>query len=372
MKLNNNQLAFLYLVRAGLWEKDVQLYSFGELNFSEINRLAEEQSVVGLVAAGIEHLTDVKIPQTSALEFVDAALQIEQRNQAMNHFIGSIIDGMRAAGIYTLLVKGQGIAQCYERPQWRSAGDVDFFLSEGNYKKAVDFLSPLASKVNEENPYNLHLALTIAPWDVELHGTLRSGLWRSIEQELDSVQESVFYEGKVRSWMNGRTQVFLPKADEDVVFIFSHILQHFYKEGIGLRQICDLCRLLWTYKSELDMKLLEKRLCAMGVMSEWKAFGALTVDYLGMPNEAYPFYSPSKKWSRKAQRIIHFIFDTGSFGHNRDYSYYDKYPYVVFKIISFWRHTKDGFKYFTIFPLDSIKLWWGMIKTGVNYLVKGK
>ena len=38
-----------------------------------------------------------------------------------------------------------------------------------------------------------------------------------------------------------KVQVFLPAPDEDVVFVFSHILQHFYKEGIGLRQICVWC-----------------------------------------------------------------------------------------------------------------------------------
>ena len=43
------------------------------------------------------------------------------------------------------------------------------------------------------------------------------------------IQNDIFYCGNVRSWMNGNTQVFLPKADEDVVYVFAHILQHFYK-----------------------------------------------------------------------------------------------------------------------------------------------
>ena len=39
-------------------------------------------------------------------------------------------------------------------------------------------------------------------------------------------------------------QVFLPAPDCDVVFLFTHILHHFFFEGIGLRQFCDLCRFL--------------------------------------------------------------------------------------------------------------------------------
>lgn len=83
-------------------------------------RLAEEQSVVGLVSAGIEHIVDVRVPQEVALTFAGSALQLEQRNKAMNQFIGVLIEKLRAADIYTLLVKGQGVAQCYERPLWRA------------------------------------------------------------------------------------------------------------------------------------------------------------------------------------------------------------------------------------------------------------
>ena len=68
MKHNNNQKAFL-LVRAGLWETEARLARFEPIDFMEVYRLAEEQSVVGLVAAGIEHVEDIKVPQDCALSF---------------------------------------------------------------------------------------------------------------------------------------------------------------------------------------------------------------------------------------------------------------------------------------------------------------
>lgn len=34
----------------------------------------------------------------------------------MNQFVGRLMADMRKAGIYTLLVKGQAVAQCYEKP----------------------------------------------------------------------------------------------------------------------------------------------------------------------------------------------------------------------------------------------------------------
>lgn len=62
---DTNTHAFFSLVRAGLWEQDVQLASFGQVDFKKVYRLAEEQSVVGLVAAGIEHVKDVRVAKMS-------------------------------------------------------------------------------------------------------------------------------------------------------------------------------------------------------------------------------------------------------------------------------------------------------------------
>lgn len=90
--LDNNTQAFLALVRAGLWETDVQLSQFNSIDFLQVLKLADEQSVVGLVAAGLEHVTDVRISKESVLQFVGQALQLEQRNSSMNKFIGELVE----------------------------------------------------------------------------------------------------------------------------------------------------------------------------------------------------------------------------------------------------------------------------------------
>lgn len=362
--LSNNQQAFLALVRAGLWEKEVRLSVYSPIDFNVVYQLAQEQTVIGIVAAGIEHVVDVKVPKEDVLAIAGETIQIEQRNNAMNDFVGELIGKMRNAGIYAILVKGQGIAQCYERPSWRSCGDVDLLLSSENYDKAVTYLRTAATSVGENKPRIKHMALTIDAWEVELHGTLHSQLWRRLDKAVDASQNAVFFDGKVRSWMNGGTQIFLPKADEDIIFIFSHILQHFFSEGIGLRQVCDWCRLLWTYKDSLDKDLLYYRIKKAGAVSEWKAFASFAVKYLGMPPEAIPFYTNHKKWERKSVQILYFILETGNFGHNRDYSYYRQYPFLVYKAISFLRHTGDSIRYFAIFPWDSVKVWCRMIQCG--------
>lgn len=305
MSQDKNTLAFLELVRAGLWEKEAWLEQYGKVDFEDIYRLAGEQAVVGLVTAGFDHIQDVKAPQEIVLQCIGESLQLEQTNKAMNQFIAELIGKMRKADIYTLLVKGQGVAQCYEKPLWRASGDVDLLLSDSNYGKAREFLLPLSTDNKLDERYSKHLGMSIGEWYVEIHGTLRTGLSGRIDRVVDNVQKDVFHKGNVRSWDNGKTQIFLPSPDNDVFFVFTHFIKHFYKEGMNLRQICDWCRLLWTFKGSLDHKLLEKRVRKAGLMAEWKAFATLAVEYLGMPSDAMPMYSSGNH--KKAERILKHI-----------------------------------------------------------------
>ena len=246
--------------------------------------------------------------------------------------------------------------------------------------KAKKFLVPLASEVETEYVDSKHLGMTINGYIVELHGTLRGSITR-IDRVIDDVQNDVFCGGNVRSWDNGGTQVFLPSPDNDVIFVFTHILQHFFFEGIGLRQICDWCRLLWSYKESLNRKLLESRLLKAGIMTEWKAFGTFAVVYLGMPLEAMPYLNVRSKMDngrceidkhlkRKADRILEFVLESGNFGHNRDISYKQKYPFVIRYAVSFWLYTKLAMQRFSISPRNAIMAWWAIVKMGANAAAK--
>ena len=220
MKPNKNQQAFLTLLRAGLWEKEARLLTSDVVDFACVYKLAQEQSVAGLVAAGLEHVRDVKVPREVALTFAGATLQIEQRNTAMNAFVAKLMLGLRDADIFALLVKGQGIAQCYERPLWR-------------------------------------------------------------------------------------------------------------------------------------------------------AFAALAVDYLGMPADAMPLYSDSRRWRRKAAQILRLVFRTGNMGHNQDWSYVKRSLYLVRKAISFGRHCGAALRHLVIFPWHSVVVWWRVVLDGVAGVARG-
>lgn len=356
----NNKDAFFTLLRAGLWgdgNSDIRIE--GTTGWNYVYQLAQEQSVQGVVLQGIDsfrfQVPGFKIPQVLLLQWIGEVQMIEQRNKEMNTYIAELIENLRESDVYAILVKGQEVAQCYEKPFWRCSGDIDLLLSNDNYNKAKSTLKPIASEVANENTTTKHQALVINGFDVELHGKMPFTLSMRVEHGIDDVLEDLFVRGNVRSWDCNGTQVFLPSPDNDVILVFTHFLHHFFIEGVGLRQICDWCRLLYTYKDSLNYELLESRIRKMGLMSEWKAFYNLASRYLGMPDLDSELTIHDSRFDKKADRIMELVLESGNFGHNKDLSYRTRYSGMTYKIVAAWRRLKDFASLIPVFPVDAPK-----------------
>ena len=240
-----NQEFFFELIRAGLWGTGNPEVRIDETtDWIYMYRLAQEQSVQGLVLQGGEwfknHNDSLNIPQFLLLQWIGEVQVIEQRNKAMNSFVAQLIDMLRKAEVSALLVKGQGVAQCYERPLWRACGDVDLLLDNDNYEKAIKLLSPIADRFIDHTVETKHYSIMLENWEVELHGTLHGNISDRIDAVIDSTHNKSIRDGEVRTWTNGGVDIFLPSPDNDIIFIFSHILQHFFHGGIGFNNFVIL------------------------------------------------------------------------------------------------------------------------------------
>ena len=171
-------------------------------------------------------------------------------------------------------------------------------------------------------------------------------------------------------WQNGATAVSLPSAGNDILFIFTHFIKHFYREGICVRQLCDWCRILWTYRENINTGHLESKLRSMRLMSEWKVFAAYAVDRLGMPSSAMPFYDPAPRWRRKAKRLHGFIMSAGDSDGSRDKENRRKHSFLIRKTISLWRRFRDAANHACIFPFDSVRFFLRILSVGLRAAAK--
>lgn len=181
MRLDKSHKIFFELLKAGLWGglrpvqefKSLKVQDF--VDWEKVYQLAQEQSLQGIVLEGVEELRakniELNVLKALLLQWIGEVQVIEQRNKEMNVFLASLLEKLKAAQIKALLVKGQGIAQCYERPYWRVSGDIDFLLDKENYERGKKFLSGIAQDVHKENDFDEHFSVILDGWDVELHGS---------------------------------------------------------------------------------------------------------------------------------------------------------------------------------------------------------
>lgn len=79
----------------------------------------------------------------------------------------------------------------------------------------------------------------------------------------------------------------------------------------------------------------------------------------------------SKRFDKKADKIMEFILKAGNMGHNRDMSHFSKKPYFVRKCVSMGRRVSDLINHVRIFPLDSLRffpriMWNGVVSARIE------
>ena len=356
--MKSSEYYFLELLKAGLWERVTILEGKGPIAFDKVYQLAQEQSVVGVLASGLEFVRNRHFKKQEVISFVKQVYSIERKNVEMNDFLITLFNWMNENGIFAVLVKGQSVARKYQRPLWRVSGDIDLLLEKDQYIKALKFFSEKCVCTEKEDIYKKHIAFRADSFALELHGSFRTGIDARLDREMDVIYDDVFSNSTFESWQYKGVSIPVLAPHQEVIHLFVHIQKHFFKGGIGLRQICDWCRALWVSREEIDSTRLRLDLKRLGLFSEWEVFTSLAVDYLGMPQEAMPLYNHNKK--SQAGIILKRILVFGNFGGNRDVSYRSRIKSSFFrKTFTLFRQALDNLYVVRVFPLDAFRFLYG-------------
>ena len=361
---------FFALLRSGLWGTAPVLpdAAVSAEDWKKVYRLGIEQTVIGLITEGAAACPAGFVPKAVSLKLMSSLVSTEKLNAVIDSNVVRFVTVLEENGVQPVLVKGQAVAQTYIHPSGRMPGDIDLIISPAQYEAAKSVITPIADSTGIEGGDKLHFGAMFGEVELELHGTVRTSLGRRINDVIDSAQAELHKEGGCRFWDCHGTQVRIPSIDFDALFIFTHLLQHFYCGGLGLRQLCDWARVLHTHCGSIDLALLESRLRKMGLLDEWKAFVLFLVRYLGLPEEEAPFCDA--RFSGKADKIWAYIERVGNFGKKRCRRDRSKDPYVIRKIGSLMLNSRDFIHHLSIFPLDSVKFFWQYFITGTQAVAR--
>lgn len=99
----------------------------------------------------------------------------------------------------------------------------------------------------------------------------------------------------------------------NAIYLFVHIYHHFLKEGIALRQFIDWMMFFEVKHKEIVLPELTAKLDKLGLLSAFKAFGAVLTEVLGMDAACLP-YSLTESDKRYVDKIMTIVLRYGNFG----------------------------------------------------------
>ena len=358
--MNRSQTQFLELMRAGLWgvAADPDNFKPDSTDWRAVLRIAKEQTMMVVVTDGIETLPkELWPPKEVMMKLAMMRVKTSQAHQLLNSTIAQIVAALEAEGVHSVLLKGQGIAQNYRRPESRTCGDIDLYTGLGGYTRAYEIIEALHEgrphKEAAECTHHLHTDLNGVEVEIHrqtsfLHGKRMDANFQEwSKQSLDEL----FGSQALEMWDNGGTAVALAPATYNAFFILHHAVRHMTTEGVGFRQICDWVMLLHRCHSQVEVQLLGRKLKELRMERIWAEFGRLAVNYLGLPADELPLAPANLAPTRRTHKLLQHIFISGNFGrfdaNGRDHS---QVPYLVRKWRSFTFQSKRLVKLFRLFP----------------------
>lgn len=355
---------FFSILRSGMWGNPVEIPE-GFDGWDRVVRLAKTQSVLGV--AGDVMLSDERISESMPVD-MKGKLRSFMMNNMMTHaklnsVLAHVVSSLRNAGVPSVLLKGQGLASYYPKPELRQCGDIDLYVGQENYAKAYDVLKPLASEIDDRKAMDVgkHYHVSFGRIMIEVHRYCNEYPSKKLNDKFQAISKEGLSRGLV-SFEAGGVRVDTPSDTFNAFYVFDHLFHHFLTSGIGFRQICDWMRFLYVRKDGIDKDGLRRLIEDMGMEAPWKAFGCVLVDVLGMPSEDFPLYDPS--YEGKVDPIVRRILEEGNFGKERDVYKKRGSVYLLNKTRSFIAHVGRTFRLFLVFPSNAFAQFSGTMKGG--------
>ena len=321
------------ILRGELWGTKVSFSELSHEDYTELIEMANRQTVTGLVGDCLIK-NSVKLEREDALSLFAKMKAIEKTNNRVNENLVSFVNFMERKGVDYIIVKGQVVGSLYPNPNARMSGDVDLYFVGDNYEKIKGLVEQRLGKQLSKLSDGKHVEFEVNGVVFELHNKLSQMATRKHQEYWDQMIDHAILEGTDTVTIAGK-EIKTLSATYNALYIFVHLFYHMTASGVGLRQLCDWAMVLNkthpnppclgrefdtaesnNKKSSLNREDLGGSLLKLGYFKAYKAMGAFLVEYLGLPEEKFPFALTEKdrKW---VETIKKNILKSGNFGRSR-------------------------------------------------------
>lgn len=251
----NDMRAYLDFIRYCINESRPVPVSVYGMEWDSLFVFMKRQSLVGVGFCGVERMKakGIDIPKPLFLRWYALSERIKACNALINRRCVELAGKLSKDGFGYSILKGQGNSLLYPDPYMRTPGDIDVFVMRTKGVSIGERRREVMDYVRERFPKTKiryqHIDYPVfKDVLVEMHfvpTTMNNPVYNRRIQRWAEAQMPQQCENFVRLPDNAGV-IAVPTADFNVIYQLSHLMHHFFDEGIGLRQVMDYYFVLKT------------------------------------------------------------------------------------------------------------------------------
>lgn len=252
---------FFGLLRFAIGIEDTLKIVPSSTEWNELYKLCIKHSLVGVVFQGLERLPKNQIPdKVLLLQWYAMVERIKKNNFLHFQRCEELSNIFLSAGYRSCVLKGQGTALLYSKPEYRQCGDIDLWV-EGERNSIIDFVRKQGVNIRSIDVQHSEMDF-FKDVPVEIHFnpsyTFNFIVGKKLTKWTKSIAESQFenYDSNVGFAHSN--------VEFNLVYSLMHIYRHLFSEGIGLRQLIDYFYILKnSNKSQRERAFVTS--CSLGM-----------------------------------------------------------------------------------------------------------
>lgn len=264
----------------------------------EIAKKAIEQNVLPIVYFNL-------FGEDTQNRYYPVVMQALAANERKMFFLNKLLREMEESGFFCCVLKGCTLASLYASPDLRVSGDVDLLINPKDEKKVIEFLEKRNFIIHERYKGGHHFEARHNKAGLfEVHVSVyEKDFSKSVLKDKFKAEEP--FESMITS--SGIAVNVLGKND-GLYFVTAHMIKHFVKDGLGLRQISDWILYIKNYRDVLNMEEYDEVIKELGFDKFINAMYTVGKKYWGI--------ELGENFEEDPSDILTDMEEGGSFGHN--------------------------------------------------------
>lgn len=302
---------FFELLRVALFRQELLSRKPSSFEWEHLYSIANKQALLGVCFSAISRLPNSQRPPLDLYNmWLAQTAQIVQQNELHTNVLVRVSSYLREKSIDAVFMKGLICASRYPQPELRQSGDIDFVVSEELYVRTLRTLEDLGS-VNHELKHEHHGMAWVDGILLEPHFKLHNFQNPKNDKTMRQLQKEVL-DGAPCYVKISENRIRKFPIEFEGMLLLSHLVNHVYEEGLGLRQVMDYYYWLQTFNGNKELFL--SYLGKMHMRRAARIFGIITELYLGLEIGKGCLETPSPKEIQFAKKLMADIMRVGNFG----------------------------------------------------------